>query len=557
MSRKASEFQKAVMSRGYRGKEIFKPLNTGWIDERVACIREWIANIFFYTKDGTTIMIDAGYNYDRLREKMGWLDIDPAGIRHILLTHQDTDHVGAVEADSDLLFRDAALYLSRIENRYLTGETRRRVLYGLYSLPPVKTENRKVLLEDGQVLDLDGIKVECLLVPGHTWGHMVYLIDDAYLFTGDTIWLGADGGYSFISALAEDNELAKQSLRRLEQTLRDRALSPRIITGHTGWTDSLDFAFAHKDQVCHSTKKQTPYDPKAPFDGYEEADDTEENARNVLIAKQDETIFQNGAPDYGNWMPKSMIAGSAAGAAVLGAAGIAACKKSAETGSAAGKILGAGLLLGAAGAGAFSVYGFAARKAFSYEGKKQISRRIIEGTARYVRLPDGGAGLDIGCGNGALTIACAKQNLNAKMVGCDIWSGVYKNVFSQKICENNAKAEGVSNVRFEPGNAIKLPYEDETFDAVTSNYVYHNIAGHDKQDLLLETLRVLKKGGTFAIHDLMSRAHYGDMEGFIRKLKGMGFEDVRLIDTTDGTIMDRGEAVLLGLGSSKLLTGRK
>ena len=73
MSKKASQFQKKVMSLGYRGKEIFKPLNTGWIDEHTACIREWIANIFFYTKNGTTIMIDAGYNYDRLEEKMRWL----------------------------------------------------------------------------------------------------------------------------------------------------------------------------------------------------------------------------------------------------------------------------------------------------------------------------------------------------------------------------------------------------------------------------------------------------------------------------------------------------
>ena len=76
----------------YRGKEIFKPLNTGWVDEHVACVREWVANIFFYRKGGTTIMIDAGYNYDRLAEKMGWLGIDPAGIRHILITHQDTAH---------------------------------------------------------------------------------------------------------------------------------------------------------------------------------------------------------------------------------------------------------------------------------------------------------------------------------------------------------------------------------------------------------------------------------------------------------------------------------
>ena len=93
MSKKATEFQKREMSKMYRGKEIFKPLNTGWVDERVACVREWVANIFFYRKGDTTIMIDAGYNYDRLAEKMGWLGIDPQSIRHILITHQDTDHV--------------------------------------------------------------------------------------------------------------------------------------------------------------------------------------------------------------------------------------------------------------------------------------------------------------------------------------------------------------------------------------------------------------------------------------------------------------------------------
>ena len=48
MSKKATEFQKREMSKMYRGKEIFKPLNTGWVDERVACVREWVANIFFY-----------------------------------------------------------------------------------------------------------------------------------------------------------------------------------------------------------------------------------------------------------------------------------------------------------------------------------------------------------------------------------------------------------------------------------------------------------------------------------------------------------------------------
>jgi hypothetical protein len=74
------------------------------------------------------------------------------------------------------------------------------------------------------------------------------------------------------------------------------------------------------------------------------------------------------------------------------------------------------------------------------------------------------------------------------MFGCDIWSGAYKAVFTKKRCEENAVAEGVSNVRFVEGNAVRLPFPDESFDAVTSNYVYHNIAGQNKQALLLETI---------------------------------------------------------------------
>ena len=282
MSKRATEFQRKAMSRMYRGKEIFKPLNTGRIDENVACVREWVANIFFYCKGNTTIMIDAGYNYDRLEEKMNRLGIDPKSIRHILITHQDTDHVGAVEADSPGLFKKAKLYIGEIENRYLTGEVRRKVIYHLYKPPQVTIKNEKVLLSDGEIIDIDGIKIECFLVPGHTWGHMVYLIDDKYLFTGDTIWFGADGGYSFISALAENNNLAVKSLATLEKKLRERNLHPMFITGHTGWTDNIDFAFAHKNELCSPFRKKV-HDPKAPYDAYDESDDTEEKAKSGYL----------------------------------------------------------------------------------------------------------------------------------------------------------------------------------------------------------------------------------------------------------------------------------
>ena len=45
---------------------------------------------------------------------------------------------------------------------------------------------------------------------------------------------------------------------------------------------------------------------------------------------------------------------------------------------------------------------------------------------------------------------------------------------------------------------------------------YHNVMGADKQALLLETLRVLKKGGVFALNDEMKPHMYGDMEAFAR-----------------------------------------
>ena len=57
----------------------------------------------------------------------------------------------------------------------------------------------------------------------------------------------------------------------------------------------------------------------------------------------------------------------------------------------------------------------------------------------------------------------------------------------------SVKGQGIG-VPFCRGDANKLDFPDGSFDAVVSNYVYHNITGADKQQLLLETLRGAEKG---------------------------------------------------------------
>ena len=260
-------------------------------------------------------------------------------------------------------------------------------------------------------------------------------------------------------------------------------------------------------------------------------------------------------PDYKNWMPKGMILSFAAGAA----ASLLLFLLFACTGWVSGTwqmvltVLSAVLALFFCGLTIWSVLMY---RAFDYNGKRQMSRQIIEGVAAYIKLPQGGRCLDVGCGSGALTIAVAKRNPKADLVGIDRWGKEYAS-FNKPLCERNARAEGAGNVRFDRGDATALDFPDESFDAVVSNYVYHNIPVKDRQAVLLETLRVLKKGGVFALHDIFSQAKYGDMQAFLRKLKEMGYQKVELIDTTKGRFMSPRESKWMGLSGSGLLIGRK
>jgi len=133
------------------------------------------------------------------------------------------------------------------------------------------------------------------------------------------------------------------------------------------------------------------------------------------------------------------------------------------------------------------VYFAYARYRFSSRGGN-IQARIQGLVLEYLEWDGQESAVDIGCGNGALTISLAKKYPQAEVIGLDYWGGAWE--YSKGVCERNARIEGVAErVTFQKASAAALPFADQTFDAAVSNLVFHEVRGvKDKKELIREAL---------------------------------------------------------------------
>jgi demethylmenaquinone methyltransferase/2-methoxy-6-polyprenyl-1,4-benzoquinol methylase len=99
--------------------------------------------------------------------------------------------------------------------------------------------------------------------------------------------------------------------------------------------------------------------------------------------------------------------------------------------------------------------------------------------------------LDIATGTGDLALMMAELNSD-KIIGLDISTGML-NVGKQKI----AKANLSDTIEMMVGDSENMPFQDNTFDAITVSFGVRNFANLDKG--LTEIRRVLKPGGTFVV----------------------------------------------------------
>ncbi len=259
--------ERKLLSFLLKGKGILNPCETGVLDERVKCIREYGVNLFFYKRNNQVIMIDTGYlEYPLLVSKMREIDMTPDKITDILITHADPDHVGGIDDRGEKLFQKASIYLSDVENLYLEEKATRKLLH-MKPIRRPKISNQKKTVFDQDTIYIGDIKVQCFLVPGHTKGLMCYLIDDEYLFCGDCVALSPDGGYNFMWFLNVNSRQNIQSVKRLNELVKDCPIK-RIFTSHTGMADNLEFLIRHIEENRSILFTSKNYNELAPYDLY-------------------------------------------------------------------------------------------------------------------------------------------------------------------------------------------------------------------------------------------------------------------------------------------------
>src|SRR5699024_3381069 len=110
-------------------------------------------------------------------------------------------------------------------------------------------------------------------------------------------------------------------------------------------------------------------------------------------------------------------------------------------------------------------------------------------TMAEIFLHDDDRVLDLCCGTGDWTIQLAEVNKNVDVTGLD---------FSENmLAVAKDKVAHFENIKLIQGDAMELPFDDNSFDLITIGFGLRNLPNY--KQALIEVFRVLKPGGQFVI----------------------------------------------------------
>jgi len=174
----------------------------------------------------TCAVIDPGYDPARILARLNALGLT---LEAILLTHGHFDHVGAVEA----LAKATGCGLWIRESDYTQAKSPMNdYLYPIHD----KAFCEVSFCEEGESISVGGLTFRVLETPGHTWGSVCYVCQDA-MFCGDTLFAGSCGR---IDLPGGDRAAMLASMERLGEVKEDL----RIFPGHGGSS-----TLAHEQQT--------------------------------------------------------------------------------------------------------------------------------------------------------------------------------------------------------------------------------------------------------------------------------------------------------------------
>lgn len=115
---------------------------------------------------------------------------------------------------------------------------------------------------------------------------------------------------------------------------------------------------------------------------------------------------------------------------------------------------------------------------------------------QFAKIKQGDVVIDLGSGAGNdAFIARAETGVNGKVIGIDFTPAMIE------LARKNNDVRGFNNVEFRQGDIENIPVAAETADVIVSNCVLNLVPNKDA--VIREIFRVLKKGGHFSISDIV------------------------------------------------------
>lgn len=150
-------------------------------------------NTYIVRNSGSSdcLVVDPGLEPGKILDFLKSHQLTPIAI---LNTHGHSDHI-AGNAVLKKTYPDAPLIIGRGDAEKLTDPQKNlSAAFGVALISPPADQ----LVDEGDVLDLAGIKLEVRDAPGHSVGHVVFVVHDAkVVLGGDVLFAGSIGRTDF------------------------------------------------------------------------------------------------------------------------------------------------------------------------------------------------------------------------------------------------------------------------------------------------------------------------------------------------------------------------